>query len=217
MYENGSNRTIIALFQHERTNVYSICYFGSLIRFPHFIIMVGEPPSLPPLTARRWFFVIQNFEQLALALKNRVCSELFHCVEIFLIFQDFWATLHFSKKTVFPWIFHCIEIFVIFQDFWATCACPENRVCPETFEARDAATLPDPPPCTPVVSILLADARRRDRRKWIVAQLSARPLLTHISELRRGSSFRKGTDIRQKLSINVRFCGCVGVNHTLGI
>jgi len=133
MYENGSNRTIIALFQHERTNVYSICYFGSLIRFPHFIIMVGEPPSLPPLTARRWFFVIQNFEQLALALKNRVCSELFHCVEIFLIFQDFWATLYFSKKTVFPWIFHCIEIFVIFQDFWATCACPENRVCPETF------------------------------------------------------------------------------------
>jgi len=51
-------------------------------------------------------FIIQNFEQLALALTNRVCPE----------------------------IFHCIEIFFIIQDFWATCACPENRVCPEFFK-----------------------------------------------------------------------------------
>jgi len=29
------------------------CYFGSLIRFAHFMIMLGEElPSLPPLTAR---------------------------------------------------------------------------------------------------------------------------------------------------------------------
>jgi len=38
-----------------------------------------------------------------LALENRVCREIFHCIEY---------------------------IFTI-QDFWATCACPENRVCPE--------------------------------------------------------------------------------------
>jgi len=32
---------------------YSICYFGPLIRFAHFIIMAGEAlPPLPSLTAR---------------------------------------------------------------------------------------------------------------------------------------------------------------------
>jgi len=30
-----------------------------------------------------------------------------------------------------PESFHCIYIFFIIQDFWATCACPENRICPE--------------------------------------------------------------------------------------
>jgi len=34
-------------------------------------------------------FIIQNFEQLALALKNKVCPKSFHCIEIFFIFQDF--------------------------------------------------------------------------------------------------------------------------------
>ena len=73
---------IIAPFQHERTNVYSIGYFGLLIRFAHFMIMVGEVlPRLPSLTARHWFFIIQDFEQLVLALKKRVCPEIFHCIE----------------------------------------------------------------------------------------------------------------------------------------
>jgi len=48
---------------------------------------------------------VRIFDQLAFALKNRVCPELFHC----------------------------IEIFGIIQEFWATCTCPENRVCPEIF------------------------------------------------------------------------------------
>ena len=37
------------------------------------------------------------------------------------------------KNRVYPEIFHCIEIFFIFQDFWGTCACPENRVCHDIF------------------------------------------------------------------------------------
>jgi len=38
------------------------CYFVSLIRFAHFMIMLGEEhPSLPPLTASHWFFIIQIF------------------------------------------------------------------------------------------------------------------------------------------------------------
>ena len=53
-----------------------------------------------------YIFIIQNFEQPALALKN----------------------------IIFPENFICIEIFVIFQDFWATRDFPENRVCPEFFK-----------------------------------------------------------------------------------
>ena len=53
------------------------------------MIMVGEElPSLPPLTVRHGFFIIQIFEQLSCSEKQS-CPETFHCVEIFLRFQDF--------------------------------------------------------------------------------------------------------------------------------
>jgi len=35
------------------------------------------------------FLTIQNFEQPALALKNKICPGIFHCIEIYFIFQDF--------------------------------------------------------------------------------------------------------------------------------
>jgi len=51
--ENDQNHRVIASFHDERTNVYSICYFGSLILFKHFKVMVREAlPPLPTLTAR---------------------------------------------------------------------------------------------------------------------------------------------------------------------
>ena len=88
-----------APFPHERTNFYWICYFGSLIRFAHFMIMLGgEIPSLPPLTVRHWFFIIQIFEQLSCSEKHS-CPEAFHYIEIFFIFQDFWATCGLPWKT----------------------------------------------------------------------------------------------------------------------
>ena len=62
------------------------------------------------------FFIIQNFEQPALALKNRIYPEIFHSIEIFLIFQKFWATL----------------------------ACPEKRVCPEFFNLGGGRPLRPP-------------------------------------------------------------------------
>jgi len=34
-------------------------------------------------------FTFSIFEQLALALKNRVCLEIIHCIEVFLIIQNF--------------------------------------------------------------------------------------------------------------------------------
>jgi len=48
------------------------------------MIMVGAAlPPLPPLTARHWFFIIQHFEQLALALKNRVAPNFFTVLKYF--------------------------------------------------------------------------------------------------------------------------------------
>ena len=123
-------------------------------------------------------FTIRIFEQLALALKNRVCPEVFHCIEyVVVIIQYFWATCACPEKQSCPENFHCIEytfciqdfwvtcacpekqkvpwihcteyVFFIIQDFWASCACPENRVCPENFQARGAAAAP--PTRTPML------------------------------------------------------------------
>ena len=63
------------------------------------------------------FFTVQVFEQLALALKTEFALKFFTVLNIY---------------------------FFIFPDFWATCACPENRVCPEIFQAGGR-----PPPHPP--------------------------------------------------------------------
>ena len=118
----------------------------------------GGTPFLASPDGRHWFFIIHIFEQLSCHEKQS-CPETFHCVEIFFIFQDFWATCGCPEKQSVPWIhcikcifliiqnleqlalalknrvcpevFHCVEIFFVFQDFCGTCACPENRVCHE--------------------------------------------------------------------------------------
>jgi len=99
--------------------------------------MAGEErPSLPPLTVRHWFFIIQIFEQLSCPEKQS-CSETFHCVEIFFTFQDFWATCARSEKQSVPWI-HCIEyiyIFLIIQNFEQLAHALKNRVSLKFFTA----------------------------------------------------------------------------------
>jgi len=104
-YENDMNYAIIVPFQHERTNVDSICYFGSLIRFPHFIIMIGEAlPHLPPLTARHWFFIVQNFEQLGLPWKTNFALNIFTAWKYFYL-SGFLSKLRLPWKQSLPWIF----------------------------------------------------------------------------------------------------------------
>jgi len=112
-------------------------------------------------TLLKFFSPFRIFEQLALALKNRVSLKFFTVLNIFchsrflsnyalalktefalkfftvlnipFVMQGFWATCACPEKQ-FPWI-HCIEyIFFIIQDFWATCACPENRVALKFFK-----------------------------------------------------------------------------------
>jgi len=80
-------------------------------------------------------FYHSGFEELALALKNRVALKFFTVLKYFFINQEFWATCPYSENRVCPGIFHWIEIFFINQEFWATCACPENIISPENFQA----------------------------------------------------------------------------------
>ena len=106
--------TIIVTFQHERTTVCSICYFGSLIRFAHFIIMVGGTPSLASPDGTSLIFYYTEFWATCACPEKRVCPEIFHCIEIFFIFQDFWATCACPEKQS-AWI-HCIE-YIYFLSF----------------------------------------------------------------------------------------------------
>jgi len=96
------------------------------------------------------------FEQLTLALKNRVFPENFNCIDhvlnILFIIQEFWATCACAEKQSCPENFHWIEIFCIIQEFWATCACPENRICSKIFQAGGSSLpLPNHRPGTPMV------------------------------------------------------------------
>ena len=82
------------------------------------------------------FYLAGLLSNLWLALKNRVCPEFTVknrvCPEFTVL--NIYIFNHSEFSTTCAEIFHCIEIFFIFQDFWATWACPENRVCPEFFK-----------------------------------------------------------------------------------
>jgi len=102
--------------------------------------------ALKMFTELNIIFTFRIFEQLVLALKNRVCLERFPCIANTFCHSGFLSNLHLPWKQNCPWIFHCIEIFFIIQDFLATCACTENRDCPENVQARVGGR---PPPDTP--------------------------------------------------------------------
>ena len=98
-----------------------------------------------------YFLSFRIFEQLALALKNRVALKFFTVLKNFFIIHEFWATCACPENRVCPEIFHWIEIFFIIQEFWATCPCPENRICPENFQASWRQPPRRHPPRTPTV------------------------------------------------------------------
>ena len=92
-------------------------YFGCLIQFTHFIIMVGGTPSLASPDGTSLIFYYSKFWATCACPEKRVCPEIFHCIEIFFIFQDFWATCACPEKQSVPWI-HFIEyILFIIQNF----------------------------------------------------------------------------------------------------
>jgi len=86
-----------------------------------------ELPSLPPLTARHRFFIIQIFEQLSCSVKQR-CHEIFHCSEIFLSFRNF-EELTLALKTKFDMkIFAVFNIHFTFRMFEQLLLALENSV-----------------------------------------------------------------------------------------
>jgi len=85
----------------------------------------------------RWIHCIENFspfrifEHLALALKNRVCPEIFDCIEY--IFYHSRILCNFAlalKNRVCTEILHYIEYTFYIQDFWVTFACPQKQTVP---------------------------------------------------------------------------------------
>jgi len=53
-------------------------------------------------------------------LSNLCCPRIFHCIEIYFIIQDFWATSACPEKQSCPENFHCMEYTFYIQNFWAT-------------------------------------------------------------------------------------------------
>ena len=122
--------------------------------------------TLKIFTVVNILFIFRIFEQLALALKNRVSPEIFHGIEhifyysrflsdlrlpwktefalkiltvldIFFTTQDFWATCACPEKQRVSWIHSTEYIYFFNQDFWATSACPEKQSCPENFHCME--------------------------------------------------------------------------------
>ena len=94
----------------------------------------GGTPFLASPDGPSLLFVIQIFEQL-FSPEKQSCPETFHCVEIFFIFQDFWATCACPEKQCALNSLYWIYIFNHLE-FWTICAFPEKHSFPWNFSLR---------------------------------------------------------------------------------
>jgi len=86
----------------------------------------------PEFTVLNIFFIIQDFEQLALALKNRVALEFFTVLNILFTFRSV-EQLVFALKNKGGPEFTVLNIFFIIQDFEQLALALKNRVALEFF------------------------------------------------------------------------------------
>jgi len=70
---------------------------------------------------------------LRLPWNNRVCSEIFHCIEYFFIMQDFWATLRLPWKTDLPKNFLLCWIYFLHSRFLSNLRLPWKTELPWKF------------------------------------------------------------------------------------
>ena len=81
------------------------------------LVACPEKQSMPGIHCIEYiyiFLIIQNFEQLAHALKNKVFPEIFHCFEIFLSFRIFEKLALALKAKV---VMKCFAVFNILFTF----------------------------------------------------------------------------------------------------
>jgi len=69
------------------------------------------------ILSRHQFFIIQNFEQLAFALKNRVALNFFTVLKCFLSLRIFEQLALALENGVCPDMFHCVGYNFYIQDF----------------------------------------------------------------------------------------------------
>jgi len=116
-------------------------------------------------TVLKIFSTFNIFEQLVLALKNRVFLEIFHCIEYTFYIQDFWATsLALKNRVALKFSLYWAYIFII-QEFWVTC---------DFFKPGG---LPLPPPRTPMSTELI---NPKLLKRISTGCLGLRFILTHI-------------------------------------
>jgi len=127
-YENDQNHTIIALFQHERTNVfYSICYFdpNSFCAFHYYV--KGATPSLSSPDGTSLIFYHSEFWTTCDRPEKQSCPEIFHCVEIFFISQDLQLSLALKTECALK-IFTLFNILFTFRIFEQLALALKNSV-----------------------------------------------------------------------------------------
>ena len=91
-----------------------------------------------------YFLPFRIFEELALALKNRVCPEFFHCMEHNFYIQNVEQLALALKNRVALKFFTVLNILFTFRSFEKLALALKNRVCPEIFQAREGGSPPDP-------------------------------------------------------------------------
>jgi len=102
----------------------------------------------------KYFLYFRICEQLALALKNRVCPELIHCSEYLLfIIQSFEQFAFALKNRVCPKIFPVLNYFLSFRIFEQVVLALKTEFA-LNFSSRVGGRPPDPPPRTPLLGEL---------------------------------------------------------------
>ena len=141
----GNNRVALKIFTILNSGFLTTCkkIFFNNLRLPW-------KQSLPWNFSLYWIYFLPFRIWATCACFEKELPRYFTVLNILFTFR-IWATCAFPEKQRVSRI-HCIEyIFFIIRDL-SSLACPENRVCPEIFQAQGGATAP--PSRTPKEIIL---------------------------------------------------------------
>ena len=102
-------------------------YFLSIRIFEQLALALKNRVALKFFAVWNILFIFRIVEQLALTLKNRGCLNSLNWMYFF--YSGFLSNLRLPWKTEGALKFFAVlNIFFIVLEFWVTCACPENRV-----------------------------------------------------------------------------------------